>query len=410
MKTVTIPNLLWHGNEPREIFFPDEWDVEIFEAPGFGKPALGPDGIERAFDNPIGSPTIAELAVGAREVVVLFDDITRPTPIKEVLPWVLGPLEEARIPDSNIRFIPALGMHGAMHNIDFRKKLGDDVVRRYPIYNHNPYENCEDLGRSPSGIPVLINREFMSCDLKIGIGCITAHIHAGFGGGGKMILPGISGAETIKAFHGEVYERDPSSGGLGRYDGNVMIAEIEDVTRMSGLRVKVDALINARGEVTDLYVGDPVAEHRSGVQEAKVHYGSAMSPNKDIVVVNSYGKYNEMAICMMMGLSSVNFAKGTIVLIVDAPEGQACHYLMRSFGKEYGGEGYLKRGPLPETIKVIVCSEHPDATMCDLFAPNQCVTFAGDWDETLALLESEHPEGAAVGVVPDGTMQYFAGQ
>jgi lactate racemase len=404
MQTVTVPNLLWYGNEARDLCFPDEWDVRVLDPPGFGKPALGPDGIARAFENPIGSPTVAELAEGASEVVIVFDDITRPTPIKDVLPWVLGPLEEAGIPPANVRLIPALGMH----NIDFRKKLGDDVVRAYPVFNHNPYENCEDLGPSPSGIPVAINREFMSCDLKIGIGCITAHVQAGFGGGGKIILPGISAAETIKAFHNEVFMRDPASAGLGKYDGNVMIKEIEDVVRMSGLQVKVDALINERGEISDLFVGDPVEAHHVGVEEAKRQYGTDTSPNSDIVVVNAYGKYNEMAICMLMGLMSVNFAGGTIVLVVDAPEGQVCHYLMRSFGKEYGGEGYLQRGAPP--MKVIVCSAYPDMTMCDLFACADSVTVVEDWNETLALLERDYPEGASVAVIPDGTMQYFAGQ
>lgn len=410
MKTVSVPNLLWYGNQPREICFPDDWDVEVLDPPGFKKPAIGTDAIPKAFDNPIGSRTLAELAANAREVAIVFDDITRPTPVKDVLPWVLGPLEQAGIPPSNIRFIPALGMHGAMLNIDFRKKLGDDVVRRYAIYNHNPYENCDDLGPSPSGIPVRINREFMSCDLKIAIGCITAHIHAGFGGGGKIILPGIAGAETIKAFHGEVFMRDPATAGLGKFDGNVMMKEIEDVVRMSGLQVKVDALINDRGEITDLFVGDPVAAHHAGVEQAKHHYGTALSPNRDIVVVNAYGKYNEMAICMLMGVSSVNFAKGTIVLVVDAPEGQVCHYLMRSFGREYGGAGYIKRGAPPETVRIIVCTAYPDPTMCDLFSPAECVTTTETWDETLALLQRDYPEGASVAVVPDGTMQYFTGQ
>src|SRR5450756_3226013 len=98
-----------------------------------------------------------------------------------------------------------------------------------------------------------------------------------------------------------------------------------------------------------------------------------------------------MAICMMMALSIANFAGSTIVLLVDAPEGQVCHCLMRSFGKEYGGGGYIKRGPLPGNIKMIVCSSYPDKTMCDLFAPAEEVTVTTDWDKTLSLLEAEHP-------------------
>jgi nickel-dependent lactate racemase len=407
MKAINVPNLLWYGNEPMELRFPDRWETQLLEPPGFKKPAIDNRAISKAFENPIGSPTLNELAREYKEVVVVFDDITRPTPTKVVLPWVLEALKEAGIPDENIRFIPALGMHGAMNNIDFRKKLGNDIVEAYPVYNHNPYENCDYLGESPSGVPVYINREFMSCDLRIGIGCITAHVQVGFGGGGKIVLPGVSGAETIKAFHRDVMMHDPSSIGLGKCDGNVMYAEIEQVARMAGLQFKIDALINEKGEITDLFVGDPVEAYKVGLEEAKEHYGTTLSPAKDIIVANAYAKYNEMAICMLMSLMSVNLAKGVIVLVVNSPEGQVCHYLWRSYGKEYGGELYLKRGAPPEGVKVIVCSQYPDLTMCDLFASTESVTLTRDWDETLALLEAEYPEAASVGVIPDGTMQYF---
>ncbi|RJP33759.1 MAG: DUF2088 domain-containing protein [Actinobacteria bacterium] len=407
MKTVTVPDLLWYGNQPAELSFPERWEVEVLEPRGFKKPALDAEGITRAFENPIGSPTLGELASDAREVAIVFDDITRPTPVKTVLPWVLGALEEAGIPAANVRFIPALGMHGAMNNIDFRKKLGDDVVERYPVYNHNPYENCAYLGESPSGVPVYINREFDFCDLRIGIGCITPHVHVGFGGGGKIVLPGISGVQTIKAFHREVALRGPETMGLGKTEGNVMYKEIAEVVRMSGLQVKIDALINDRGEITDLFVGDPLEEYALGVEAARTHYGTPASPGKDIVVANAYAKYNEMAICMLMSMLSVNFSRGVVVLVVNSPEGQVCHYLIRSFGKEYGGEYYMRMGPPLEGLKLIVCSRYPDRTMCDLFAPAECVATTRDWDETLALLEEEFPAEASVAVIPDGTMQYF---
>lgn len=409
MIEIELPNLLWYGNETREIGFPDDWDVEVLEPTGFRKPAISDQGIREAFENPIGSPALEEIAEGGGEAVIVFDDITRPTPVSVVIPRVLESLHRAGIASGNIRFMPALGMHGAMHNIDFRKKLGDGVVRGYPVFNHNPYENCTDLGKSPSGIPVLLNREFMSCDVRIGIGGITPHFQVGYGGGGKIILPGICGAETIKAFHKEVFMRAPETLGLGRFEGNAMYREIVDVVRMSGLQFKVDALINRRGEITDLFVGDPVQEHMAGVELAREHYRTRSCPGRDVVVANAYAKYNEMAICMLMALSTVSFDGGTIVLVVDAPEGQVCHYLIRSFGKDFGGECYIPRGAPPEGVKVVVCSRYPDRTMCDLFASPESVSVATGWDETLELLKRDYPEGASVAVIPDGTMQYFEG-
>lgn len=409
MTTVMVPNLLWYGNEPRRLDFPDRWDVEVLEAPGLRKEALDADGMRKAFSEPIGSAALPELAKGAGEVAIVFDDMTRPTPVREMLPFVLPVLEDAGIPDRNVRFIPALGMHGAMNNHDFRKKLGDDIVRRYAIYNPDPYRGCESLGDSPSGIPVFVNREFMSCDLKIALGCISPHVHVGFGGGGKIVLPGICGYKTIKAFHIDVAARGYETLGLGSFDGNVMYEEIKAITRMSGLQFKADALINDRGQITDLFVGDPVEAHLAGVEVAKDHYGTPSAAGRDIAVVNAYGKYSEMGISMLMALTCVNFEAGVVVVIVDAPEGQVCHYLMRSFGKEHGGACYIRRGPTPETITGIVCTAYPDRTMSDWFADPDSVTVTNDWAKTLPLLEELYPEGASVAVIPDATMQYFKG-
>jgi nickel-dependent lactate racemase len=186
-----------------------------------------------------------------------------------------------------------------------------------------------------------------------------------------------------------------------------MYQAVREVTAMSGLRFKIDALVNARGEITDLYAGDPLQAFEVGVEEARIHYGVQPCSGRDVVVANAYAKYNEMAICMLLALAGVNMERGIVVLLVDAPEGQVCHYLMRSFGKDYGGECYVKRGAPPGGVKVIVCSRYPDPTMCDLFAAPGSVIVVKEWEQVLEILEKEYPGEAAVAVIPDGTMQYF---
>ena len=93
MKNVILPNLLWYGNEPRTISFPERWDLEVMTPPGFKKKILREESVYKALENPIGSPPLIDLARKAREVVIVFDDFTRPTPISQVLPPVLDILE-----------------------------------------------------------------------------------------------------------------------------------------------------------------------------------------------------------------------------------------------------------------------------------------------------------------------------
>ena len=91
--------------------------------------------------------------------------------------------------------------HAALTLSDFTKKLGVEIVSRFPVYNHTPYENCSYVGTTSSGVPLYINDEVLSADLKIGIGSVLPHSFNGFGGGGKIILPGVAGMESIYRNH-----------------------------------------------------------------------------------------------------------------------------------------------------------------------------------------------------------------
>ena len=412
MKELQVPNMLWHGNKTRRLTFPDRWDLTMVRPPGFDKPAMSSEAIAKAIASPLGSPNLSELASTAKETCIVFDDNTRPTPVYKVLPHVLKALHDAGIQRENIRFIPALGLHGAMTNIDFRKKLGDDIVANYAIYNHNPYENCDYLGKTRQGTPVHINREFMECDLKIGIGCVTPHIHVGFGGGGKIVFPGISGVESAHHFHSKVFQSAPERSGLGNFENNVMYREVVEASRMAGLQFIANALINDKGQITDLFAGDLLSAHQKAAEAAKIHYACPPVEKQDIVVANAYAKANEMAICMFLAMKAVNPEKGVVVLLVDSPEGQVCHYLFRSFGKNYGGRMFKPPGTsgfatATGNVKLLVCSRYPDPTMCDLFSSPRNYQTMETWEETLGFLEEQFPEKASSAVICDGTVLYF---
>jgi nickel-dependent lactate racemase len=410
MKTISVPSRLWHENVERELTFPDRWDVVNLTSPGFDKPALSPDQIREKIESPIAGPALFELAQGKKQAVIVFDDMTRPTPVKAAAPFILDILHRAGMKKDQIRFLWALGSHGAYDMISARKKLGDYIVENYPVYNHDPFQNTVSVGRTPTGVELWFNREFMSCDLKIGIGCITPHVHAGFGGGAKLIMPGVAGIETINQFHNQLY-RDQSRTGLGNFDNNIMRAECDAAGELAGLNFKVDCLLNRRGEITNLYAGAFKATHEAGAAEGKDHYGIPFSSGYDIVVCNAYGKVTESAIAMMLALMTLKpGAQGTAVLITDAPEGQVPHYVIRSWGSDYGGRHYTPRGPGFISLfmkKLIVLSPCPDRTSLDLICRHEEAIIAKTWPETLSPLELDYPGEAKVAVIQDGTMQYM---
>ncbi|TFH34295.1 MAG: DUF2088 domain-containing protein, partial [Dehalococcoidia bacterium] len=326
---VTLPVLAWYGDTELEIDFPDSWDVNVCRHKGAGTPPLDDAGFRKAFANPIGTPTIQELAKDKKAVCILFDDMSRATPSASIVPYVLQELSAAGIKDEQIRFIAAIGAHGSMTAIDFTKKLGADVMSRFRVYNHNPYENCTSVGPSPRGIPMQFNAEVMMCDLKIGIGSIVPHPAAGFGGGSKIILPGVASITTIDANHTRLAPHPTV--GIGQYDQNILKADMNDAARMAGLDVKIDCIYNFRRQVTHLFVGDVVEEHLAGIAVAKEYWASVQVEDCDIVVANCFSKANEMQLATPVSAPLLKPSGGEMVLVCVTPEGQINHYLGRSF-------------------------------------------------------------------------------
>ncbi|MDP6037597.1 MAG: lactate racemase domain-containing protein, partial [Candidatus Latescibacteria bacterium] len=383
---INVPVKAWYGEEEMSLDFPDTWDVQHCPMVGHDTPALDDAQIREALENPYDTATLREMAKGKKQVVILFDDLTRPAPTHRILPFVLESLADAGIEDDQIRFVGAFANHAAMSQEDFVKKLGVDVVRRFRIYNHNPYEHLVDLGETSRGTPVLINREVMACDLKIGIGGLIPHPGAGFGGGAKMVFPGVTGLEAVAVNHGR--PRPPEmnteqTGMLGKVEGNVVREDIEEAVRKVGLDMKIDLLINNRREVVGVFAGDFVAQHRAGVKRARELYATPTPPDCDIVVTNAYPIENQAGkslwptrLCLKKG--------GTAVVVAQSIEGQALHYLTGRFGTDYGGRLWSKgRGLIPDAGRILVCSSYLSRTDLDRFGKDDRVVGCETWEETM---------------------------
>lgn len=419
-ETIRLPQLAWYDNDEIELQFPSSWELSVCRMRGHNRPPLDEKRIREAFSNPIDAKPIRKLARGKKEVAILFDDMTRPTRVAEIAPYVLEELETAGIRDENVRFIAALGAHGALTRLDFAKKLGEAVLSRFPVYNHNPYENCTFIGNTARGTPLAINSEFMSCDLKIGIGCILPHPLTGFSGGGKIIMPGVASIDSIAANHASLIEKALIQGkslelGPGRYEENMVGLDTAEAARMAGLDIKIDAIINARGQTTALIIGDPTSAHAEGVRLAREVYATKRVEAQDIAVLNTYCKSGEAFLALPSPLEPPLFSQllkdggGDLVLIANAPEGMVTHYLAGSFGRKTGGRLRFPPTSLPQNVnRLIIFTPYIDLAGAGWLAPPESIIWAGTWAEVLDRLTETHGDTAKVAIVPDATMQYFS--
>jgi nickel-dependent lactate racemase len=405
---ISLPQLAWHGVKELKIILPDSWNIEVCNMAGYNRPPLTAAAMKKAIGNPLGMTPLREYARGKKEVVILFDDMTRVTRVAMIVPHVLAELAAAGIKDNQIRFIAATGCHGALNRVDFVKKLGEDVLRRFPVYNHNPFDNCVYAGTTTGGTKLSINAEVMLCDLKIGIGSIVPHEMAGFGGGGKIVLPGVAAYETVMAMHAPRDKGDFNATltGMGAFVDNPRRSDIDDAADIVGLDMKIDVLVNVWGETVALFAGSPRPTYTAALKEAEKHYLTSVAAECDIVIANSFAKANEAVSGLPISFPSVKQQGGDVVLIANAPEGQVTHYLMGPFGNTIAGKLKLQKQVPPNVKRLIFFNEYPELAARHYLEYTDRVVMLDDWLEVLKLLKQSHGNKAKVAVYPSADIQY----
>lgn len=288
--TATVYSRAWYGDEELTLNFPSGWEVEML-APADG-PALSDAQIARAFAEPIGTPRIAEMARGKKSAAIVVDDLSRPTPAATVIPFLLRELTEAGVPKSEIRFVVGGGSHRPLTDAEAAKKVGTDIAAEHEVTSHNFMAgDLGALGSLDNGMPIYVNGVVADADFKICLGGIYPHGAVGFGGGAKLVVPGIAGFATMFYFH----SFSPSRGHAviertGSEPDHRDFAEA--VARKLGLDVIANVVLNSGREICGLFVGDFVQAHRKGAHFALDTYGTVIPETSrketDLVVLNCY--------------------------------------------------------------------------------------------------------------------------
>jgi nickel-dependent lactate racemase len=279
-----------YGEEKRQFSLPKSWNLISAEdkppIPGVTDPIQE---IRRALDHPIGSPKIEELARPGMDVVLLFDDLQRPTPVHLALPEILNRLNHAGIPDERITAICAIGTHPIPTLEQLKKKVGEIAFSRLQgrIFSHNPHASDNVIiGRTHRGTLVEVNRYVAFADLIIGVGECMPHPIAGFGGGYKIVMPGVCSYRSVASHHFTWMRHRNSRVNL--LDGNSFYEEIVDAGRLSRLAFKLDFIINEKKEVIRAFAGGPVAEHREASKFSASLYTVPLSKLADVTITSAF--------------------------------------------------------------------------------------------------------------------------
>ena len=400
MKSFKVPAWEFYGWNPESLGFPDGWDVHEQRMIGHSAPRLSELEVTEMLMNPVGTDPLEELARGKEKCCIIFDDMTRPTRQSQMLPSVLEQLHRGGLSDDQIVFMMATGAHHGRLLFDFQKKLGKDIPERFNVFNHNCYENLVDLGKTSNGTPVHINQEIMSCDLKITLGAMMPHFGYGFGGGSKMLLPGVAGIDSITHNH-----RIMEGTGPGKVKENIRRLDSEEATRMAGLDFVINAFLNHESEVAGLVCGDVVDAHREGVKFARKHYATELYREADIVIGNGYPMANEGYKAYHILRDSVREG-GDMVFLLYTPEGCRVHHYNGRFGTDFGGRGWTKTTYVkkPWRMDRVICVT-PQLAKMDEYYYGEGSHWVKSWEKALEMLVATYGEDATVALYPTAAMQ-----
>ena len=276
-----------YGKETIEVSVPENQLIGVYSPQDIPPVADIRAEVRRALANPIASPSLRELVRGKKNVVFVADDNTRLTPTDQLIPILLDECNAAGVADDQITVIIALGTHRFMTEEEILAKFGEETVRRVRIKNH-PYKELAalvDLGVTDNGGRILINKDVVEADFKIGIGSIVPHHIPGYAGGAKIVQPGVSGEETTAYTH-LLSVRAPRSY-LGVLE-NPVRADLDIMARKVGLNTILNTVLNRHGEVVEAFFGDVEQAFRVGVKRAAQVYEVAIPEEADIVLSSSH--------------------------------------------------------------------------------------------------------------------------
>jgi nickel-dependent lactate racemase len=245
--------------------------------------------VKEALQHPIQSPALLDLARGRESACVVVSDVTRPVPNRVILPPILETLAEAGIGRERVTLLIATGMHRPNLGEELAAVLGPEIAERYTVINHycrrpEEYRKVDEI----DGAPIEINRHYLDADLKILTGLIEPHFYAGYSGGRKAILPGISSFETMKFMHSYRMIAHPNVTNC-LLDGNPFHQYGLRVAERVGADFIVNVVINRERLPAGVFAGHYHHAHVAGCDMISRHSVVEIDQAVDLVITSGGG-------------------------------------------------------------------------------------------------------------------------
>ena len=365
--------------------------------------------IKKALENPVKSRRLSEIVNSDSKISIIVSDVTRPTPTAKILPPLLEALDICGAKDENITIVFALGLHRQQTAEESKKLIGEDIYKKIRCIQHDT-SRCRRIGVTSRGTPIEVFEEVLDADFVIGTGGIEFHYYAGYSGGAKSILPGVSSEESVLTNHKMMIEENAVS---GRVDSPVR-RDMEEAAEAFGLKFILNVILDSKKGIVAAVAGDFIAAHRKGVEFVDAMYKAPVEP-ADAVVVSCGGYPKDINLYQAnKALDNATQAVkegGSIILVAECEEGignqvyecwnmqcknpdDAIERFKHCF--EFGGHKSAIVAIAAKKFRLYLVSKLPEEKARDAFFIPM-----GSVQEALSAVLSDNPE-AKIHVMPHG--------
>ena len=316
-----------YGKTGLDIDFPEDWNIVRIEKKTMPLLENPQRSLKQALNHPVGAPPLEESAQKASSACILICDITRPVPNGVILPVLLRRLIAAGMRPEAITILVATGLHRPNQDAELVELVGDPwVLETVKVENHfaRNDEDHIDLGNTTDGLPIRLDRRFVTADLKIVTGLVEPHFMAGFSGGRKVITPGIAHQDTIRRFHTARYLENPKATNCV-LEGNPLHQAQREIIHKLPLATAINTVMDEHHRIAFMNYGEIEKSHLAAVEFLR-QYVEIPVPQKFATVVTSAGGYpldNTYYQTVKGMVSAMNILKpeGNLVIVSKCSEG-----------------------------------------------------------------------------------------
>ena len=301
--------------------------------------------IRKAVENPINAKKLEKLK---GKIAIVVDDKTRPCPTKRILPYVLEKLK------GEIKIIFATGTHTPVNEKEAEELLGKEIANQYEWLSHSQEARFVDFGITSFGTPLFFNAEFANADSKILIGDVEYHYFAGYGGGRKSVLPGVSAEKTIEKNHQRMFHEKARFGVL---EGNPVHEDMEEAADIAGVDFCLNVVMNSKHEIVGAFAGNHKDVLRRGAKLVDEMYRVGVEQKADAAIIAADGYPHDINLYQAMKAiqTVIDVVKdnGTIILVAECKEGHGSEKFYNEMEKYESSEEIKK-----DLLKKFIMGKH----------------------------------------------------